>query len=302
MTRNGPLRLTLPPGLDTGMVAVGDWGLSDGQRLTRLLDRQSLLKRRAAGTGRAEQLIAANLDTLFLVTSCNADFNVARLERYLVLAAEAGVSPVVVLTKADLGDPAEYQAKASRAAPGIPVEALDGRDPQAAQRLSDWLGRGRTGAFLGSSGVGKSTLLNAMTGRHDDTQGIREDDAKGRHTTTARHLHPGPNGSWLIDTPGMRALRLTDVGSGIDSVFADISELAQDCRFHDCGHRTEPGCAVQQAIAEGTLDPDRLRRWEKLQREDAHNSASLAESRAHAKSRQKMYNQGKARSRFKRGD
>lgn len=300
LTRSGPLRLTLPPGLPAGQVAVGDWGLSDGARLTRLLDRQSLLKRRAADTGRSEQLIAANLDTLFLVTSCNADFNVARLERYLVLAAEAGISPVIVLTKADLGDPAGFVAQASRAAPGTPVEALDARDAQAAACLVDWLGKGRTGALLGSSGVGKSTLLNAMAGQEEATQGIREDDAKGRHTTTARHLFPGPQGSWLIDTPGMRELRLTDVEQGIDAVFSDIAELARHCRFHDCAHETEPGCAIRAAIETGDLDPARLKRWQKLQREEAHNSASIAEARAYDKARQKMYSQGKARSRHKR--
>jgi ribosome biogenesis GTPase len=255
-----------------------------------MLDRKSLFKRRAAGTGLRLQLIAANVDTLFIVTSCNQDFNVARLERYLALAKEAGVTPVIVLTKADLTDtPEDFERDAARLMPALSVETVDARDPASVQRLTAWCGRGETIALVGSSGVGKSTLVNTLTGEQTiATAGIREDDAKGRHTTTGRMLHRLPAGGWLLDTPGMRELSLTDVHSGIEHVFSDIVELARSCRFRDCGHDGEPGCAVEAAVADGTLDEDRVRRWKKLLAEEAHNSASLAERRARGKEFGKM--------------
>ena len=162
----------------------------------------------------------------------------------------------------------------------LPVEAVNALDPGSAARLAGWCGRGETVALAGSSGVGKSTLANALTGAALATRGIREDDARGRHTTTVRSLHRTQAGGWLIDTPGMRALRLADAAEGIAAVFDDIAALAEGCRFGDCGHADEPGCAVQAAIAAGGLDPDRLARWRKLAREDARNPATLAEARA----------------------
>lgn len=258
---------------------VGDWLLlnADATAAERLLDRQSLLKRRAPGTGREVQLIAANIDTLFIVSSCNADFNLARLERYLALAREAGVTPVVLLTKADMTeDPAPYVAEASRLMPGLITEALDATGPDTSERLAPWCGRGQTVAFVGSSGVGKSTLVNALMG--DDrmaTSGIREDDAKGRHTTTMRALFQTSGGVWVLDTPGMRELQLTDVAAGIEDVFAEIEEAAARCRFRDCTHAGEPGCAVDAAVAAGAIAPDRVTRWRKLMAEDARNSETL---------------------------
>ena len=283
---------------------VGDWMLIDRETHTpiRILDRNSLFKRRAAGEGRRVQLIAANVDTLFVVSSCNQDFNVARLERYLALAREADITPVVVLTKTDLAeDPTPYRAAAEGLMPGLFVELVNAKNPDDVARLMAWCQTGQTVAFVGSSGVGKSTLVNTLSGGDQiATQGIREDDAKGRHTTTHREMHRLAAGGWLMDTPGMRELQMTDVAAGIDEVFSDLSELAQTCKFNDCAHETEPGCAVQAALAAGQITPDRHARWKKLMLEEAHNTATLAESRAKEKSRQKMYNEGQARGRRKR--
>ena len=274
----------------TGAYAVGDWVLADeNKRIRRVLDRRSLLQRRAAGTGAAAQLIAANVDVLFIVSSCNADFNLPRLERYLALAHQAGCYPVVVLTKSDMcDDPSLYVDQAQSLAPFLTVLAVNALDHGDLEQVLSWCPKGQTSALLGSSGVGKTTLANGMTGQDQATAGIREDDARGRHTTTARALHRMRNGGWLIDTPGMRALRLLDAQEGLDEVFSDISNLSLNCRFSDCQHETEPGCAVQAAIDAGTLDPARLDRWRKLRREDQHNSASVAQARARDKAFGKM--------------
>jgi ribosome biogenesis GTPase len=264
-------------------VTVGDWLLLDRERPqdSRLLERTSLIRRRAAGRDARMQPIAANIDTVFVVTSCNQDFNLARLERYVALAFEAGIEPVILLTKADLADdPAHYVARAQTVSDRAPVAALDARGAEPARALADWCKPGRTVAFLGSSGVGKSTLTNALLGAEAiATQGVREDDAKGRHTTTRRELHATPGGCLVLDTPGMRELQLLDAAAGIADVFEDIEALAASCRFTDCRHETEPGCAVEAAIEDGSLDPARLARWRKLEAEDAFNSASLAERR-----------------------
>ncbi|WP_367647822.1 ribosome small subunit-dependent GTPase A [Ruegeria arenilitoris] len=176
----------------------------------------------------------------------------------------------------------------------IDVVALDARGDAPKTELAGWCKPGKTVAFLGSSGVGKSTLTNALLDSHSiETQAIREDDAKGRHTTTRRELHAMPNGCLILDTPGMRELQLTDAVEGINDLFADIQELTAGCRFSDCQHETEPGCAVRQAIEEGTLDADRMRRWRKLLAEDAFNSAGLAERRSRDKAFGKMVRDAK---------
>jgi ribosome biogenesis GTPase len=279
----GAAVLSLPPGLTTGEIAVGDWVLSDPEsgRLARLLDRKTSLARRAAGEVAREQLIAANVDTAFLTTSCNADFNPARIERYLALIRRGGIAPVILLTKTDMcPDPQAYLDRLRAIAPATPALALNARDPATAARLAGWCWPGQTVCFLGSSGVGKSTLANTLTGLALDTGAIREDDAKGRHTTTTRSMHLTTAGGWLIDTPGMRELRLYDAAAGIEATFADLADLARNCRFSDCTHESEPGCAVRAAIGAGTIDASRLIRWQKLQREDSWNSASVAELRA----------------------
>jgi len=290
LCESGPIRLMAKPD-DGQSITVGDWVLADQSGLIHhRLDRLTALSRRAAGEDAREQMIAANVDVLFIVTSCNNDFNLARLERYLVLASAAGCQPACVLTKPDLcDDPAKYAQKTQSLAPDLPVLTVDARDPAQAAQLTDWWRKGQTAALLGSSGVGKSTLAATLTGQDIVTQGIRDDDAKGRHTTTARHLYQAQHGGWLLDTPGMRALRLTDVSEGIEEVFNDLSTLAEQCRFRDCAHVAEPGCAIQAEISAGNIDPDRLRRWQKLLHEDVRNSETLAQSRTRSKATTKYH-------------
>lgn len=256
---------------------VGDWLLVDRHTLEpiRVLRRMNLFKRRSPGDPRKEQMIAANVDTLFIVASCNQDFSVARLERYLVLAREVGVNPVVVLTKTDLTDDPETFAAAARAIePGLRVETINGRDPASAAHLASWCGKGQTVALLGSSGVGKSTLVNSLRGSDSiATQAIRARDDTGRHTTTVREMHRLDRGGWLLDTPGMRELQLADAGTGISEIFDDFILTAQNCRFSNCAHSVEPGCAVREAIAEGTLTTERFDRWRKLADEESGGAA-----------------------------
>lgn len=291
LAETGPLALWAKPDIGA-MITVGDWVLADQTGLIeRGLERLTTLSRRASGEEARAQLIAANVDVLFIVTSCNRDFNPARLERYLVLASGAGCQPVIVLTKPDLCDnPDDYAQKARALGRDLPVVVLNAQDATQASQLFDWWHKGQTAALLGSSGVGKSTLTASLTGQTIVTQDIREDDAKGRHATTTRNLYQATHGGWILDTPGMRALRLKDVSDGIDQVFADLAELATTCHFRDCQHESEPGCAIQAEIAAGRLDADRLRRWQKLAKEDQRNSETLAQSRGRDKTLGKYYN------------
>ncbi len=295
LSESGPLNIFVKLGNDT-TITVGDWVLADQTGLIhKRLDRLTTLSRRGPGEDARQQLIAANVDVMFIVTSCNHDFNPARLERYLVLANTAGCQPVIVLTKPDLCvDPAKYAKQAQSLAPDLPVLTVNACDPLQAAQLTEWWKKGQTAALLGSSGVGKSTLAVALTGQDIATQDIRDDDAKGRHTTTARNLYPALHGGWLLDTPGMRALRLADAGDGIEAVFADLAALSDQCRFRDCAHAREPGCAIQAEIAAGRLDPDRLRRWLKLAHEDVRNSETLAQARGRDKALGKFYKRAQA--------
>lgn len=305
LTADGPLRLRHAPATDEDdRPAAGDFILIDRalERPARILPRTSLFKRKAAGVETRIQLIAANVDTGFIVSSCNADFSPARLERYLAMVREAGAEPVILLTKADLADPAPFLDDARAVAGAALVEALDARDGQALDRLGPWIGRGQTVALIGSSGVGKTTLVNTLTGEAAATGTIREDDAKGRHTTRARTLHALTTGGWIIDTPGLRELALADVAAGLSATFEDIEQIEARCRFGDCRHGGEPGCAMAAAIEQGELDPDRWRRFEKLKREAARNDATLAERRAAAKSLGKLYRRVQGERRRLRGE
>jgi len=289
LSETGLVELALHPGWPA--ITVGDWVLltPEGQFL-RLLERQSLFRRKAPGRKVNEQLIAANVDTLFVVTSLNEDFNLNRIERYLSLANDANVEPVVVLSKADLcQDPRRFLLEVQGLNPLLMVEAINCLDADEIQKLQPWCGLGRTVALMGSSGVGKSTLLNTLLGeRVQATGSIREKDSKGRHVTTGRSLHLMTGGGLLLDTPGLRELQLTDCDDGVSSTFSEITSLAESCRFADCGHGNEPGCAVQDAISRGELNPRRLASYQKLMREQEFNSATLAEKRAKDKRFGKM--------------
>lgn len=282
--------------------AIGDWVLlsEDRSQVVRLLERTSVLKRRAAGRDHELQLIAANVDVMFLVTSCNEEFNLSRIERYLALALEAGVEPVVVLTKGDLAEDAaavEANVAAVRTLKrDLVVEAVDARDPADLAHLRAWCAPGCTVALLGSSGVGKSTLINSLFGAEVQRTGdIREDDAKGRHTTTDRSLHPLPDGGLLLDNPGMRELALADVEQGVAILFEDIDQLAGGCRFRDCRHESEPGCAVRAALADGTLDARRLESYLKLTRDEQRQSETAAERHQRFRALERGYRNARVR-------
>lgn len=271
---------------------VGDWAWlqPDVSNTLILLTRQTLLQRIASGSEPKPQVLAANVDTLLIVSSCNADFNKARLERYLALAMHAGVMPVIVLTKADLCETAsDYQDTAQSLQATTPVVLVNALDRSAAEALNPWLATGQTLAILGSSGVGKTTLTNTLLGETRFATGdIREQDAKGRHTTTARQMVRIPDGAWIVDTPGMRELRLGDVGDGVDRVFEDIVQLTEQCRFHDCHHQGDLGCALEMAVEKGALDKDRLKRFLKLKRETDNAQQTIWERRQRYKAFGKM--------------
>jgi ribosome biogenesis GTPase / thiamine phosphate phosphatase len=257
--------------------AVGDWvavepALHGGDaRIRAVLPRISRFSRRAAGDVTEEQVVAANIDTVFLVGGLDHNFNPRRIERYLLVAWESGAAPVVVLNKADIAeDPQAFVEAVRELAPAVPVHAVSCRQPETLQQLRQYLELGRTAALLGSSGVGKSTIVNRLIGEELlRTRDVRESDSRGRHISTHRQLVMLPGGGVLIDTPGMRELQLWDAG-GLAETFTDIGTLAAQCRFRDCHHRGEPGCAVLTAVEAGELPQSRLDSFLKLAAEQKH--------------------------------
>jgi ribosome biogenesis GTPase len=260
--------------------AVGDWVAIeppvDGgdARIRAVLPRFSRFSRRAAGDPTEEQIVAANIDVVFLVSGLDGDFNLRRVERYLVVAWDSGATPVIVLNKADLvDDVGAFVREVQSVAAGVDVHAVSVRNPETLDVLRGHLGPGRTGALLGSSGVGKSSIVNQLIG-YDllRTRDVRVSDSRGRHASTSRQLVILPGGGVLIDTPGMRELQLWETGEAVAETFADIEERAAGCRFRDCQHRSEPGCAIRAAVEAGELLASRLVNFHKLLDEQAYQA------------------------------
>lgn len=264
-----------------GRPAVGDWVLIEGEapnalRIVALLPRFSSIKRGAAGEHYKQQVIGANIDTVFVVCGMDADFNPRRIERYLMLIGGSGVQPVVVLTKADKDGADTNAALQDLRAFDVPVVAINARDRSSVAALEPWLGEGQSIVLVGSSGAGKSTLTNTLLGTEKmKTGAVRQTDDRGRHTTTHRALIALPSGACMIDTPGMRELKPTGEEDVAES-FTDIEALASQCRFRDCKHAREPGCAVRDAIEAGTMDPQRVANFLKLRDEIAGAAGQLA--------------------------
>ena len=261
--------------------AVGDWvgcvsSPHNGEaRIDAILSRRSTFKRRAAGSRPGAQVVAANVDMLFVATSLNGDLNPRRLERYVAMGRESGADPVVLLTKADLVEDADGALARLESELRVPVVAISSRSGEGIEKVARWFEAGKTVALVGSSGVGKSTLLNRLAGEElMVTREIREDDARGRHTTTHRQLFLLANGALVLDTPGMREFGLWDADEGVDETFAEIVEMASRCRFADCSHKFEPGCAVRTAVADGRLDAGRLKSYRRLSHELAEQPST----------------------------
>jgi ribosome biogenesis GTPase / thiamine phosphate phosphatase len=289
--------------------AVGDWVAvrkrpdEGSATIHTILARRSCFIRRNPGVREEEQIIAANIDVVFLVDAFDAGVNMRRLERYLVIAAQGGARPVIVLNKADLDPDADEVVDEVRVTlPGIPVVVTSAKKNQGLEALLEHLKPGETAALLGPSGAGKSTIANALLGEERFEIGeVREGDRRGRHTTSHRELVRLPSGGLLIDTPGMRELQLWDIDEEVQETFEDIEELALHCKFRDCRHGIEPGCAVAKAIEEGTLDPGRLVNYEKMQKELAFqerrtNKAAQLREKERWKKIMKDFKKGKGQS------
>src|ERR1700730_15705162 len=280
--------------------AAGDWVaaeiLSAGRPLIqKVLTRRSKFVRKVAGRRIEEQVIAGNVDTAFVVMALDGDFNVRRLERYLAQCCESGAKAIIVLNKADGCDEVAARiAEVEGVAVGIPIIAVSALTGDGADALNAFLGPGQTIVLLGSSGVGKSTLVNHFLRRDvQAVQTVRASDCRGRHTTTSRELFELPGGALLIDTPGLRELQLWGTTEGVEQAFSDIEEMAAQCRYGNCGHTTEPGCAVQAAIAEGRLDENRLESQRKLEREQEFSHRKVdPQARQQEKERVKVVHRG----------
>jgi ribosome biogenesis GTPase / thiamine phosphate phosphatase len=278
-------RLKHRAGSRADLPAVGDWVAvrkrpdEDRGTIQAVLPRRSKFSRHAAGSVTDEQVVAANADVVFLVMALDHDFSVRRLERYMLLARESGASPVVLLTKPDLTDDVAGRTRDVAAVSGdLPVHVVSPKRNEGLEQVRTYLGVGRTGALLGSSGVGKSTIINRLVGQDIlKTREVREEDSKGRHTTIHRELIELPGGGLIIDTPGMRELQLWDVGGAVRETFDDIEALASHCHFSDCRHREEPRCAVKAAVEDGRVSAARYESYLKLQDELVHLAAQQDE-------------------------
>jgi ribosome biogenesis GTPase / thiamine phosphate phosphatase len=274
LTERGELRVRLAGRLRheaitaADLPAVGDWVALREETIHAVLPRRSAFMRKAAWSPTEAQVLAANLDTVFVISGLDGDFNLRRLERYLTLAWESGATPALVLTKADLcEDVGGALLEVEQVALGVPAHVVSNVTGEGLEELQRYLGPARTIALLGSSGVGKSTLANRLLGEELQATKAIAEDGRGRHTTTSRQLIRLPGGALLVDTPGLREIQLWDADDGIQEAFADVDELAANCRFNDCAHMREPGCAVQEAIDEGRLPRERLQSYRTLQRE-----------------------------------
>jgi ribosome biogenesis GTPase len=271
----GRLRLAIKKG-ESERPSVGDWVALEARPqegsavIHAVLPRRTRLVRKAAGRTEEEQVVAANVDVVFIVSAMTRDLNPRRLERYLALAWDSKAQPVVVLTKADLSeDVAAARERIAALAPGVPLHTVSSFTGEGVDTLLPYLSGNQTVAFIGSSGVGKSTLINRLLGTERQEVGAVREDDKGRHTTTHRELLVTPQGGLVIDTPGMRELGLWEAEEGVQATFTDIEALAAGCRFNDCRHLNEPGCAVQEALRAGGLPPERLESYRKLVQEVA---------------------------------
>ena len=290
-----PAAWTRPRGDPAERAAVGDWVALDaaGKNILRLLPRHALLKRAAAGEHYRQQLIAANIDHVLVVCGLDGDFNPRRIERYLLIVQASGAAPVLVLTKADRCEMLDdvLDVLEDERLSNVPVHPVNAKDASSVAVLHPYLGPGKSAVLVGSSGAGKSTLTNTLLGIEKmKTNAVRENDQRGRHTTTHRVLIPLPQGGCLIDTPGMRELKLSGEEDLADGGFDDIEALAQGCRFSDCGHSNEPGCAVRAAIESGELDEVRYNSYCKLRDERDAAATTLAQRRAEERVANKALN------------